>query len=94
MQYFKPLAIFCDCTARLVSDLVGNPEVRFSHNEAHYYNFSALEVARAPNPRYITALGEKQKNDESALLLVIDVLTNTVQREHCIVSSHHVDTPM
>ena len=29
------LAIFCDCTARFVSDLVGNPEDRFSHNEAH-----------------------------------------------------------
>ena len=27
------LAIFCDCAARLVSDLVGNPENRFSHNE-------------------------------------------------------------
>ena len=22
---FKPLAVFCDCTARFVSDLVGNP---------------------------------------------------------------------
>ena len=32
---FKPLAIFSDCTARFVSDLVGNPEDRFSHNEAH-----------------------------------------------------------
>ena len=32
---FKPLAIVCDCTARFVSDLVGNPEDRFSHNEAH-----------------------------------------------------------
>ena len=31
----KPLAIFCGCTARFVSDLVGNPEDRFSHNEAH-----------------------------------------------------------
>ena len=30
----KPLAIFCGCTARFVSDLVGNPEDRFSHNEA------------------------------------------------------------
>ena len=30
----KPLAIFCSCTARLVSDLVGNPEDRFSQNEA------------------------------------------------------------
>ena len=30
----KPLAIFCGCTARVVSDLVGNPEDRFSQNEA------------------------------------------------------------
>ena len=28
------VAIFCDCTARIMSDLVGNPEDRFSHNEA------------------------------------------------------------
>ena len=34
---YKPLAIFCGCTARFVSDLVGNPEDRFSHNEAHIY---------------------------------------------------------
>ena len=26
----KPLAIFCGCTARLMLDLVGNPEHRFS----------------------------------------------------------------
>ena len=32
---FKPLAIFCDCTARFVSDQVRNPGDRFSHNEAH-----------------------------------------------------------
>ena len=31
----KPLSIFFGCTARFVSDLVGNPEYRFSHNEAH-----------------------------------------------------------
>ena len=31
---FQRLAIFCGCTARFVSDLVGNPEDRFSHNEA------------------------------------------------------------
>ena len=34
-QNFKPLAIFCDCTAWFVSDQVRNPEDRFSHNEAH-----------------------------------------------------------
>ena len=28
-------SILCGCTARFVSDLVGNPEDRFSHNEAH-----------------------------------------------------------
>ena len=31
---FKPLAVLCGCTARFMSDLVGNPEDRFSHNEA------------------------------------------------------------
>ena len=35
IQNFKPLAIFSDCTARFVSELVGHPEDRFSHNEAH-----------------------------------------------------------
>ena len=34
-QNFKPLANFCDYTAQFVSDLVGNPEDRFSQNEAH-----------------------------------------------------------
>ena len=33
-ENFKPLAIFCGFTARFVSDLVGNPEDRFSQNEA------------------------------------------------------------
>ena len=32
---FTPLAILCGCTARLVSDLVGKPEVRFSCVAAH-----------------------------------------------------------
>ena len=31
---FKPLAMFCSCTARFVSDLGGNPEDRFSDDEA------------------------------------------------------------
>ena len=33
-EKFKPLANSCDCTARFVSDQVGNPEDRFSHDEA------------------------------------------------------------
>ena len=32
---FKPPTIFCGCTDRFVSDLVGDPEDRFSHNKAH-----------------------------------------------------------
>ena len=31
----KLLAVLCGCTALFVWDLVGNPEDRFSHNEAH-----------------------------------------------------------
>ena len=34
IRNFKPLANFCGCKARFVSDLVGNPEDRFSHDEA------------------------------------------------------------
>ena len=32
---FKFLAISCDCTGRSMSDLVGNPEDKFSHIAAH-----------------------------------------------------------
>ena len=35
IRKFKPLASFCGSTDKFVSDLVGNPEGRFSHNEAH-----------------------------------------------------------
>ena len=38
----KPLAIFCGCTARFVSDLVGNPEDPFSHNKAHIFSILQL----------------------------------------------------
>ena len=31
---FKPLAIFCGCTAQFVWDLVRNPKDRFSHDTA------------------------------------------------------------
>ena len=32
---YKSLAFFCGCTARFVSDLVGNLEDRFSYDAAH-----------------------------------------------------------
>ena len=35
IRNFKPPAIFCGSTARFVSDLIGNAEDRYSHNEAH-----------------------------------------------------------
>ena len=35
IQNFKLLAIFCNCTDRFVSDLVGNPLDHFSHVAAH-----------------------------------------------------------
>ena len=43
----KPLAIFCDCTARFVSDLAGNPKDRFSHNEAHFYYGEGIIALKA-----------------------------------------------
>ena len=36
-QNFQPLAIFCGCRARFVSDLVGNPEYRFFRVAVHKY---------------------------------------------------------
>ena len=36
IRNFKPLAILFGCTAQFVSDLVGNPEDRFSHNVAPF----------------------------------------------------------
>ena len=34
IRNLEPLAIFCGCTARFVSDLVGNPEDRVSYDMA------------------------------------------------------------
>ena len=37
--------LLCDCTAQFVSDLVGNPEDQFSHNEAQImYSFCRRQV--------------------------------------------------
>ena len=41
------LTIFCGSTARFVSDLVGNPDNRFSHDAAHIFltkDFTLLDV--------------------------------------------------
>ena len=54
LNYLNPkfqasrLTIFCGCTAQFVSDLVGNPEDRFSHNEAHFILNSCLLCVFVP----------------------------------------------
>ena len=57
IRIFKPLPIFCGCTVRFVSDLVGNPEDRFYHIAAHNKltsafrrNISLSLVTKSPNP--------------------------------------------
>ena len=54
-----PLAIFSDCTAWFVSDLVGNPEDRFSHNEAHL-SFTEINdhATYFPNGRHSLVLSK------------------------------------
>ena len=42
MPIFKPLSIFYGCTAWFLSDLVENPEDRFSHDVAHMKIMSRL----------------------------------------------------
>ena len=43
---FKPLAIFCGCTDWFVSDLVGNPEHRFSRDAAQMNNVVNFSVGQ------------------------------------------------
>ena len=38
--------MFCGCTARFVSDLVGNPNCWFSHAQAHFLNHQDNEPCR------------------------------------------------
>ena len=40
----KPLAILCGCRAWFVWDLVGNPEDRFSHNEAQLIDILSQHI--------------------------------------------------
>ena len=49
-------------TARFVSDLVGNPEDRFSHNEAHMrkHTFSRVVPTRSFTPMFISAFLKKR----------------------------------
>ena len=54
---FNPLAIFCSCKVRFVSDLVGNPKHRFCHDAARFGTPLILEWNKIrTNPCFITAL--------------------------------------
>ena len=57
MRNFKLLAILCGCTAWFVWDLVGNPEDRLSHKEAHMIYFRLVKtlfsLARENKPSII-----------------------------------------
>ena len=43
-RIFQPLAIFCDRTVRFVSDLVGNPEDRFSDDVTNITSCRQIEM--------------------------------------------------
>ena len=47
----KPLDIFCGRTDLFVSDLVGNPEDWFSHNEAHLIQYCQI-VTKLRSKKY------------------------------------------
>ena len=49
-----PLAIFCGCTARFVSDLVRNREDRFSHDTAQF-------ISEGPRQAYKRLSDAKKK---------------------------------
>ena len=51
-----PLAIFCGCTVWFLSDLVGNPEDQFSHNEAHLKATGMILMANFLHSRTIGPL--------------------------------------
>ena len=45
------LTNFCTCTGRFVWDLVGNPEDRFSHDEAHIIPPQNISISSVVSPK-------------------------------------------
>ena len=70
MQNFKPLAIFCDATAQFVSDLVGNPEDRFSLNEVH---IQTIQLYNIKGIHDILIL--KLQNNNNSIIIIIIIIT-------------------
>ena len=69
---FKPLAIFCGCTAQFVSDLVENPEDQFSHNEAQLiiielHSDKTSKAVYAPNKGMNQPVGLKKVCEQGRL---------------------------
>ena len=52
-KFQAPIDIFCGCTARFMSDLVGNPEDRFSHDAAELVSHSERGLRVKDGGRYI-----------------------------------------
>ena len=62
MRNFKPLVIFCVCTARFVSGLVGKPKDWFSLNEAHMINYA---IKKAGVMRQCTDTNDRENQQKS-----------------------------
>ena len=77
---FKPLVIFCDCAAWFVSDLVGNPEDRFSHKEAH---LKAYEPRRKNARLHGFRPGQTQNSLFANNCLKLSEIETKLSRKHC-----------
>ena len=69
--FYKPLTIFCGCTARFVSDLVGNPKDRFSHDTTNIFLSEAgrISIPSLPTtPAHKADVGPFQPFSETSTL--------------------------
>ena len=72
IRNLKPLAIFCGCIARFVSDLVGNPEDRVSYDTAR----STLTlIGRMLLPRKQMVLSRKKNEGTGKRLRMLRLIT-------------------
>ena len=82
---FKPLAIFCSCTAWFVSVQIGNPESRFSHNEAHLATVRGLVLV--PMARRVAFWSQENKEVTLCLRVLFiyttQVLLSLLQKCYC-----------
>ena len=87
MGNYKPLAIFCSCIARLVLDLVGNPEDRFSSDRASLFLYkclsctvhSAIQFSVVGSPHQVTRDEITLQEPPPVSVLPDQVLLSTVK---------------